>query len=136
MTGDVQHYAGLIVSRFSYTPLTYIRRWHILEMVIVETSVFTKKAEKLLDRETFRRLQLRLLANPYAGDVIKGTGGLRKIRWEGSDRGKRGGVRVIYYLAREAEVILLLLIYGKNERDDLTPKQRAVLKRLIEEEFS
>ena len=60
---------------------------------------------------------------------------MRKIRWQGSGRGKRGGVRVIYYVAREDEVILLLLIYGKNERDDLTPRQKTILKELIEEEF-
>ena len=105
-------------------------------MVIVETSVFTKRVDKLLDRESFRLLQLRLVAEPDAGDVVKGTGGLRKIRWQGSGRGKRGGVRVIYYLAREDEVILLLLIYGKNERDDLTTRQKAILKGLVEEEFS
>ncbi|MCH7565170.1 MAG: hypothetical protein IH968_15265 [Gemmatimonadetes bacterium] len=105
-------------------------------MVIVETSVFTKRVDKLLNRESFRLLQLRLVAEPDAGDVVKGTGGLRKIRWQGSGRGKRGGVRVIYYLAREDEVILLLLIYGKNERDDLTTRQKAILKGLVEEEFS
>ena len=81
------------------------------------------------------RLQLRLIAEPEAGDLIKGTGGLRKIRWQGSGRGKRGGVRVIYYGARREEVILLLLVYGKNEQDDLTPERRAALKRLVEEEF-
>ena len=105
-------------------------------MVIVETSVFTKRVDKLLNRESFRLLQLRLVAEPDAGDVVKGTGGLRKIRWQGSGRGKRGGVWVIYYLAREDEVILLLLIYGKNERDDLTTRQKAILKGLVEEEFS
>ena len=105
-------------------------------MVIKETSVFTKRVEKLLDRESFRLLQLRLIADPEAGDLIKGTGGLRKMRWQGSSRGKRGGVRVIYYWARGDEVILLLLLYGKNEQDDLTQQQRAALKRLVEEEFS
>ncbi len=61
-------------------------------MVIKETSVFTKRVEKLLDGESLRLLQLRLIAEPEAGDLIKGTGGLRKIRWQGSGRGKRGGV--------------------------------------------
>lgn len=68
-------------------------------MVIKETSVFTKQCLKLLDPESYRLLQLRLVSEPSAGDVIKGTGGLRKIRWQGSGRGKRGGVRVVYYWA-------------------------------------
>ena len=61
--------------------------------------------------------------------------GLRKIRWEAAGRGKRGGVRVVYYWARKHDVILLLVIYGKNQQDDLTAGQRAVLKKLIKEEY-
>ena len=105
------------------------------DMVIKETSVFTKQVQKLLDRESYRLLQLRLVAEPDAGDLIRGTGGLRKIRWEGGGRGKRGGVRVIYYWAQKQDVMLLLLMYGKNQQDDLTPKQKAVLKKLIQEEY-
>ena len=113
-----------------------VRQWRILlAMVIKETSVFTKRVEKLLDRESYRLLQLRLVTDPEAGDLMKGTGGLRKIRWQGSGRGKRGGVRVIYYWVRKDGVILMLLVYGKNEQDDLTAEQRAVLKRLVEEEL-
>lgn len=104
-------------------------------MVIKETSVFTKQVQRLLDEESYRLLQLRLVAEPGSGDVIRGTGGLRKIRWEATGRGKRGGVRVIYYWAREDGEILLLLIYSKAHQDDLTPKQRALLKKLIQEEY-
>jgi len=75
------------------------------------------------------------VAEPDAGDLIRGTGGLRKIRWEAAGRGKRGGVRVIYYWARKDDVILLLLIYGKAQQDDLTSEQRAVLKKSIQEEY-
>jgi len=92
--------------------------------------------QKLLDSESYRLLQLRLVAEPDAGDLFRGTGGLRKIRWEAEGRGKRSGVRVIYYWARKHDVILLLLIYGKAQQDDLTPEQRAVLKKLIQEEYS
>jgi mRNA-degrading endonuclease RelE of RelBE toxin-antitoxin system len=105
------------------------------DMVIKETSVFTKQVQKLLDKESYRLLQLRLVAEPDAGDLLRGTGGLRKIRWEGSGRGKRGGVRVIYYWAQKQDVMLLLLMYGKAQQDDLTPKQKAVLKKLIQEEY-
>jgi mRNA-degrading endonuclease RelE of RelBE toxin-antitoxin system len=61
--------------------------------------------------------------------------GLRKVRWAATGRGKRGGVRVIYYWAADREVILMLLIYGKNEQDDLTSEQLRLLKRLVDEEF-
>ena len=103
-------------------------------MVTKETSVFTKQVRKLLDRESYRPLQLRLVAEPDAGDLIRGTGGLRKVRWEGAGRGKRGGVRVIYCRAQKQDVMLMLLIYGKNQQDDLTSEQKAVLKKLIQEE--
>ena len=104
-------------------------------MVIEETSIFSKRVQKLLDRESYRLLQLRLVAEPDAGDLIRGTGGLRKVRWEGEGRGKRGGVRVIYYWAQKQDVMLMLLIYGKNQQDDLTSEQKAVLKKLIQEEY-
>ena len=104
-------------------------------MVIRETTVFTKQVRKLLDQESYRLLQLRLVAEPEAGDVIRGTGGLRKIRWEAAGRGKRGGARIIYYWAREDGEVLLLLIYSKTQQDDLTPKQKALLKKLIQEEY-
>ena len=104
-------------------------------MVIKETSVFTRQVNDLLDHESYRLLQLRLVADPEAGQLIPGTGGLRKIRWQGSGRGKRGGVRVIYYWATRDAVVLLLLMYGKNEQDDLTPAQKKVLTALVREEF-
>ena len=104
-------------------------------MVIKETSVFTRQVRELLDRESYRLLQLRLVGDPEAGQLIPGTGGLRKIRWQGSGRGKRGGVRVIYYWAVRDAVVLMLLMYGKNEQDDLTPAQKKVLVALVREEF-
>lgn len=104
-------------------------------MLIKETSIFTRRVDKLLDRESYRLLQLRLAMDPECGDLIRGTGGLRKVRWQGAGRGKRGGVRVIYYWAQSPEIILLLVIYGKNEQDDLTSDQRKILKAIVEEEF-
>jgi mRNA-degrading endonuclease RelE of RelBE toxin-antitoxin system len=104
-------------------------------MVIKETSVFTKQCLKLLDSESYRLLQLRLASEPSAGDLIKRTGGLRKIRWQGSGRGKRGGVRVIYYWATKDGVILMLLMYSKKDKDDLTAEQKKVLGALVKEEF-
>ncbi|NIV31795.1 MAG: type II toxin-antitoxin system RelE/ParE family toxin, partial [Anaerolineae bacterium] len=84
---------------------------------------------------SYRLFQLELVANPERGALIRGSGGLRKIRWQGSGRGKRGGVRVIYYWATEREVLLLLLAYPKNEQEDLTRDQLKVLRQVVEEEF-
>ena len=104
-------------------------------MVIKETSVFTKQVRALLDAESYRLLQLRLVADPDAGTLIPGSGGLRKIRWQGSGRGKRGGVRVIYYWAVRQDQVLMLLMYPKSDRDDLTAEQKKVLAALVKEEF-
>jgi len=104
-------------------------------MLIVETSVFTRRVLKLLSDDNYRFLQQTLVADPEAGDLIRHSGGLRKIRWSIAGRGKRGGVRAIYYWAPARETILMLLMYGKNEQDDLSPEQLRVLKRLIQEEF-
>src|SRR5688500_20161732 len=104
-------------------------------MVILETSVFTRRVEKILDPESYRLLQLHLIETPDAGDLIPGTGGLRKLRWEGQGRGKRGGVRLIYHWVMAMDVLLFLLIYGKNEQDDLTAQQKAIMKRLVKDQL-
>jgi mRNA-degrading endonuclease RelE of RelBE toxin-antitoxin system len=84
--------------------------------------------------EDYRALQLYLVGRPDAGVVIPGSGGLRKLRWAATGRGKRGGARVIYYWYVEASRIYLLLVYVKNERDDLSPEQKRILKRLVAED--
>jgi len=104
-------------------------------MLVVETPVFTRRVLKLLTDDNYRLLQHEVVARPDVGSIIRGSGGLRKIRWAATGRGKRGGVRVIYYWAVDREIILMLLIYGKNEQDDLTAEQLRVLKGLVEEEF-
>jgi len=104
-------------------------------MIFKETTVFTKQVKRLLDAESYRLLQLRLVADPEGGALIPGTGGLRKIRWQGSGRGKRGGVRAIYYWATKDDVLLMLQAYPKNERDDLSVEQKKVLVALVKEEF-
>ncbi len=89
----------------------------------------------MLSDEEYRLLQRTLVLRPDAGELIPGSGGLRKIRWSAKGHGKRGGVRVIYFWAVSQERILMLLIYAKNEQDDLTPDQLKVLKRIVEEEY-
>ena len=91
---------------------------------VVETPVFIRRAEKLLSEEERSGLIAYLASNPEAGDEIVGTGGVRKLRYGAKDKGKSGGVRVIYYFYDQGIPIYALLIYGKNERADLTAKQR------------
>jgi len=104
-------------------------------VIIIETSIFTRQVLTLLSEEEYRKLQLALILRPNLGVVIPGSGGLRKARWALQDRGKRGGVRTIYYWAVAQDQILMLMIYAKNEQDDLTPDQLKILRRIIEEEY-
>lgn len=104
-------------------------------MQFVETPVFTRAVTALLDEEQYRALQLALALRPEQGDVIRGSGGLRKLRWGLTGRGKRGGVRVIYYWDKPTQTFYLLYVYTKQEQGDLTPQQVKVLSRLVREEF-
>jgi mRNA-degrading endonuclease RelE of RelBE toxin-antitoxin system len=105
-------------------------------MVIIETPIFTRKLKTLLPDDEYRKLQHELVLRPDAGDIIPGSGGIRKLRWGGSGRGKRGGFRVIYYWFPQKDVILMLLMYPKSKQDDLTSDQLKTLKRIIEREYS
>ena len=89
-------------------------------MIFVETPMFTVLVQELLSDEEYSEFQQFLIADPQVGDVIKGTGG----------KGKRGGVRVIYYVVDEAGQVRLLLIYKKGIQDDLTAAQRKQLKAI------
>jgi mRNA-degrading endonuclease RelE of RelBE toxin-antitoxin system len=104
-------------------------------VVIIETSIFTRQVRELLSDGEYRDLQEALVSRPDAGSVVRGSGGLRKLRWGVRGKGKRGGVRIIYYWAARRAQILMLLIYSKSERDDLTPGQLKSLKRVVEEEY-
>jgi hypothetical protein len=104
-------------------------------VVILETSVFTKRVMRLMSDEEYRLLQAALVMNPALGAVIPGTAGLRKVRWSLGGKGKRGGARVIYYWARSADRIMMLFIFAKGERDDLTDAQLRILRQLVEKEY-
>jgi mRNA-degrading endonuclease RelE of RelBE toxin-antitoxin system len=107
----------------------------IVGMVIIETSIFTKKIIALLSDEEYRSLQNDLIETPTLGDLIQGTGGIRKVRWGVSGRGKRSGIRVIYYWATRHDQIFMLHAYAKNELDDLTKDQLSALKEIVAMEF-
>ena len=104
-------------------------------MKFVETPVFTRAIQDHLSDEEYRGLQLALLLRPEQGSVIQGTGGLRKVRWKARGRGKRGGVRVIYYWITAEETIYMLFLYEKSGQSDLTPAQAKVLRQLVREEL-
>lgn len=104
-------------------------------MRFVETSIFTEEVQNLLGEEEYRALQLALLFRPEQGVLIKGSGGIRKIRWGARGKGKRGGCRVIYFFDKPQEMIYMLFAYPKSAQADLTPAQIRILGKLVKEEF-
>lgn len=104
-------------------------------MRFVGTPVFTAALRRHLDDETYRALQVALLLRPTQGLIIQGGSGLRKLRWAAPGRGKRGGVRLIYYWEPERQTFYMLYLYAKNEQGDLTSDQLKVLAKLVREEF-
>lgn len=86
-----------------------------------------------LSDEEYKDFQAYLAENPEAGAIMQRTGGLRKIRWKSKGKGKRGGVRIIYYFQTALDHIYLLTLYGKNEVADLTPDECKALRKLVEE---
>ena len=99
---------------------------------VAETQIYLSRAEKLMSEEQRSAVVDLLAASPEVGDLIPGTGGLRKVRVPLAGRGKRGGARVIYYFYDQTLPVYLLLAYAKNERDDLSAAQKASLQRLVE----
>lgn len=101
-------------------------------MEFIESHIFEKQVSELLSDDDFAIFQGFLFSNPRAGDVIQGTGGLRKVRWSSKGRGKSGGVRVIYFYVTAESQIRLIAIYRKGIKDDLTAAERKILKKLNE----
>ena len=104
-------------------------------MRFIETPIFTEDIERELSLEKYRQLQLTLLFRPTQGNLIPGSGGLRKLRWHRAGMGKRGGLRAIYLWDAVSETCYMLMVYRKNDQENLTPKQVTTLRRLIKEEF-
>jgi hypothetical protein len=101
----------------------------------VETAIFTRRLSGVLTDDEYRRLQEALLRRPTQGDVIEGTGGIRKLRWAQQGRGKRGALRVIYYFQATRDTFLMLFLYKKNEQGDLTAEQRRLFARVVRQEI-
>lgn len=104
-------------------------------MRFVETPVFTRTIMSVLDDDQYRSLQLALVLRPEQGPVIRGSFGLRKLRWNVPGRGKRGGARIIYYWDKPTETFYMLFAYTKQEQGDLTREQVKVLGKLVRKEF-
>jgi hypothetical protein len=121
-------------SSAEYTQVAYTTN---VKAVFIELPAFERHRDDYLDDDSFARLQGALMVNPTAGDLIEGTGGLRKVRFGDSRRskGKRGGLRVIYYYWMGGPEFWLFTLYDKDEMADLTPKQRAALKERVKDEL-
>jgi len=104
-------------------------------MRFVETPIFTASLVRHLEDESYSRLQVALMLRPEQGSLIPGAGGLRKVRWAKPGRGKRGGLRIIYYWAPAEAAFYMMYCFAKNEQGELTPTQARTLGRMVREEF-
>lgn len=103
---------------------------YIVSMLFIETPIFTEEVTALLSDEEYALFQEFLASNPLAGDMIPDTNGLRKVRWASGGKGKRGGVRIIYYHVNTLHQIRLIYIYRKGIKDNLTAKEKAILRAI------
>lgn len=102
-------------------------------MEFVETPTFTRLVTELLTDDEYREMQNVLAEDPERGALIKGGGGIRKLRHAVQGRGKSGGVRAIYYWVKDDHLIYMLVVYPKSSKDNLTQKEVAVLRDLVKE---
>ena len=108
-----------------------------MQALFIELPAFSRYRQDYLDDEAFRALQSALLSNPETGDVIEGTGGLRKMRQADLRRGKgkRSGLRLIYFWWETGRQFWLFTLYNKNELADLSPTERKALKEMLKQEL-
>ncbi len=102
-------------------------------MITIKTTPnFDKLAQKLIQKEAVEELYAFLASNPRAGDIIPGSGGIRKLRWKSGDRtrGKSGGVRVLYHYSNDI-LIILITLYAKSEQENISAKEKNQLKKLM-----
>src|SRR5882724_11557098 len=106
-------------------------------MEFIEAPAFTRYLPDYLGDEDYRKLQVTVAANPDLGDLMPGTGGFRKIRWADIRRGKgrRGGLRIIYYYFKTDQQIWFMTLYDKNEATDMSATEKKALKSVLETEL-
>ena len=100
-------------------------------VTVAETPEYLRRAERLLSAASRDEIVHHVAARPRAGEVIQGTGGVRKLRWARGGRGKSGGVRVIYYYHSEAMPLYLLTVFAKSEQANLNKAERNDLAKLV-----
>jgi len=104
-------------------------------MEVIQTTIFEKVISNFIDEEEYRHLEATIVQHPEKGDIIPGSGGIRKLRWKRQGTGKRGGLRIIYYWITEDYQILMLYAYPKSRQEDLSKDQVKDLKYLVQEEL-
>lgn len=100
----------------------------------IETRLFTRLVREYLTDHEYSELQNTLIANPEAGDVIPGSGGIRKLRWRSPGRGKRGGYRVVYFVKKTSQTFWMLTMYPKNVRDNIATDVLYQIRKEVEDE--
>jgi hypothetical protein len=104
-------------------------------LMLIETLTFTRAVSNLLSHDEYMHLQSALVQMPGLGNIIIGSGGIRKFRWAAKGHGKSGGARVIYYWAVSVETILMLDIYSKGHKENLTEAEIKRLRQVVEREY-
>ena len=99
----------------------------------IETKLFTRLVAEYLSDDEYRELQRTLIDNPEAGIVVPGSGGVRKLRWRGSGRGKRGGYRIIYFAKVAQGVIWMLTLYPKNVAENIPAHVLRQIRKEVED---
>lgn len=96
----------------------------------IETKLFSRLRERYISDDEYARVQSALIENPEDGDIVQGSGGVRKLRWSQPGRGKRGGIRIIYYAKSGEGVMFMLTVYAKNEEENIPAH---ILRKIKEE---
>jgi hypothetical protein len=113
--------------------MTYLVVWNRRPVTVVQLAAFTREAAKIWSDAELDEFTDYIARNPEAGDIVRGTGGVRKIRWNAKGKGKRGGARVIYFFYNPNNPVYLVSIYAKNERETISEADRKLYGRMSEE---
>lgn len=114
-----------------YTPLAYKRRMAKAKITVVETAEFTSRAKRRMSAKEVEAVIDLVAVGPLSGDLIQGTGGLRKLRFAVEGKGKSGSVRIIYYYYNESIPVFLITVFAKKEKDNLTKAERNMLAKVV-----
>lgn len=111
------------------TPMTYNKK---RTLVFIETKLFTQLIKEYLSDEEYGELQQYIMKNPEIGKVIRGSGGVRKVRWAREGIGKSGGIRTIYYWAKARDQVYMLTMYSKSEKENIDKKTLVQIAKELE----